>query len=143
MPQKTPDERNTQPFLDHDKLTQAEQAKFLGVKEETTCNLGHRVPVSQLTQSPVSGYPSEYIKGVPNGFITESDKGSHGVYHSFKDAQSGLSTPENLSRWAGYASANSRVGPTTMKQPQYPEPDKRSLYPFDRDKCGKGGGHRP
>jgi hypothetical protein len=44
--------RNTQPYLDHETLTQDQQAAYLGVKQETVKNLGHDVPVSRLTENP-------------------------------------------------------------------------------------------
>ena len=99
--------RPTQPFLNHETLTQDQQAKFLGVKQETTMNLGHPVPVSRLTENPV-GRPLDYENGPAARVINE--RRSQGVYGKFRDPQSGISSEQNLDRWAGYARSNSYHG---------------------------------
>src|SRR6516164_4821717 len=45
---------STQPYLNHDTLTQDQQARHLGVKQETVMNLGHPYPVSRLTENPAA-----------------------------------------------------------------------------------------
>jgi len=99
--------RPTQPYLNHETLTQDQQAKFLGVKEETTMNLGHPVPVSRLTDNPV-GYPRDYENGPAARVINETR--SVGVYGKFRDPQDGTSRQQNLDRWSDYARSNSYHG---------------------------------
>src|SRR5262249_39047204 len=96
--------RPTQPFLNHETLTQDQQAKFLGVKEETTMNLGHPVPISKIAESPV-GYPRDYQPPSADRVINE--RRSVGVYGKFRDPQSGIAQQNNLDRWADYAKSNS------------------------------------
>jgi hypothetical protein len=98
---------STQPFLDHETLTQAQQARFLGSKPERTKNLGHDSTVDRLTQSPV-GYPRDYENGPAARVINETR--SVGVYGRFKDPKSGISSADNLSRWSGLAHSNSYDG---------------------------------
>jgi len=98
---------NTQPYHNHDTLTQREQAKHLGVKEETVMNLGHPVPVSRLTENPV-GYLRDYEQGPAARVINEPR--SVGVYGKFRDPQSGIAEQGNLDRWADYAKSNSYHG---------------------------------
>jgi hypothetical protein len=95
--------RPTQPYLNHETLTQDQQAKFLGVKQETTMNLGHPVPVSRLTENPV-GYPKDYEQGPAARVINEPR--SVGVYQKFADPKDG----HDLNRWADYARSNSYHG---------------------------------
>jgi len=98
---------STQPYLNHDTLTQAQQAKHLGTREEVVLNLGHPVPVSRLPDNPV-GYPRDYEQGPANQVINE--KRSQGVYQRFSDPKDGRSTAENLAKWSGYAHSNSYDG---------------------------------
>jgi hypothetical protein len=99
--------RSTQPYLHHETLTQDQQAKFLGVKEETTMNLGHPVPISEIEKNPV-GYPRDYENGPAARVINE--RRSQGVYGRFRDPKDGTSTQANLDRWSDYAKANSYTG---------------------------------
>jgi hypothetical protein len=99
--------RPTQPYLNHDTLTQDQQARHLGVKEETVKNLGHDMPVSRLTENPV-GYPRDYENGPAALVINE--KRSQGVFGKFADPKDGRSTQANLDRWSDYAKANSYTG---------------------------------
>lgn len=125
-----------QPNLEHEILTQAEQAKHLGVKQERLMNLGHPCLVQDIAKHPLGSHIDEYTQGPAKRALTESDRPGHGVFGSFADAQSGFSTNENLKSWSGYASANSQVGPGTMKQPKDAKPDKRELFPEPRDGSG-------
>ena len=115
--------RPTQPFLNHETLTQDQQAKFLGVKEETTMNLGHPVPISRITENPV-GYPVDYQS--PSAARVINETRSQGVYGRFRDPKDGTSTAENLSRWSDYAKSNSYTGhgnkAGTGKDPSMPDP---------------------
>ena len=107
--------QTTQPYLDHDTLDQKQQARHLGVKEETVCNLGHPVPVSRLPDNPV-GYPRDYEQGPAARVINE--RRSVGVYGKFGDPQSGIAQQNNLDRWADYAKSNSyHRGPGPGKDP--------------------------
>ena len=96
-----------QPYLDHDTMSQAEQARYLGAKPERTKNLGHDSSVDRLTQNPV-GYPKDYEQGPAARVINE--KRSQGVFGKFADPKDGRSTQANLDRWADYAKANSYTG---------------------------------
>jgi hypothetical protein len=99
--------RNTQPYLNHETLTQDQQAKFLGVPQETTLNLGHPCPVSAVMDNPVK-MPTEYTQGPAKRSLTESDRPGKGVYGSFPDPKTGLSTDfTSLENWQKFASANS------------------------------------
>jgi hypothetical protein len=99
--------RPTQPYLNHDTLTQDQQARHLGVKQETVMNLGHPVPISEIERNPI-GYPRDYENGPAKHIINEPR--SQGVYGRFKNPQDGTSTQANLDRWSGYAKANSYTG---------------------------------
>jgi hypothetical protein len=98
---------STQPYLNHDTLTQAQQARFLGSKPERTKNLGHDSTVDRLTQNPV-GYPRDYENGPAARVINETR--SVGVYGKFRDPQDGTSRQQNLDRWSDYARSNSYHG---------------------------------
>jgi hypothetical protein len=94
---------DSQPFLNHDVMSQAEQARFLGSKPERTKNLGHNSTVDRLTENPAR--PTDYEQGPAARVINE--KRSVGVYERFDDPKSGISASENLDRWADYARSNS------------------------------------
>jgi hypothetical protein len=111
---------STQPYLNHDTLDQKQQARHLGVKEETVCNLGHPVPVSRLTENP-AGRMVDYANNDVSKGIVRGPARSVGVYGSFKNPTSGISSEQNLSRWSGYASANTEV---TRGQAHGPGPGK-------------------
>jgi hypothetical protein len=133
--------RSTQPYLNHDTLTQDQQARHLGVKQETVMNLGHPVPVSQLEKNPV-GYPRDYENGPAARVINE--KRSQGVFGKFRDPQSGISTQANLDRWSGYASANTEVtrgqahGPGPGKEPPVSDAGRRSVPSPARNRDSDG-----
>ena len=97
---------STQPYLNHDTLTQGQQARFLGSKPETVSNLGHPTTVDKLTENPVR--PIDYEGGPARHIIDE--RRSVGVYQKFSDPKSGVSTAQNLDRWSDYARSNSYHG---------------------------------
>jgi hypothetical protein len=78
--------QTTKPFLDHDVLTQKEQAKFLGCKEETTANLGHQVPVSKLTEHPLKGQPTNYDSSDTARTFRDPARGQGGLYQARQSA---------------------------------------------------------
>jgi hypothetical protein len=99
--------RNFQPYIDHEILTQDQQANFLGVKQESTLNLGHPCAVSDIMKNPV-GQPTEYTEGPAKQALTESDRPGKGVYGGFTDPKTGLSTDfDSLRHWQEFASCNS------------------------------------
>jgi hypothetical protein len=101
--------RDTQPYLHHDTLTQDQQAAYLGVKQETVLNLGHPVPISEIEQNPAD--MADYTNNDVGKQIVRGPPRSAGVFGSFKDPKSGISTNEqNLDRWADYARSNSYHG---------------------------------
>lgn len=129
---------NTQPFLNHETLTQNQQAKFLGVDQETVLNLGHRCSVNDIMHNPV-GTPVEYSGGPAKRSLHESDRAGHGVYGGFADPKSGLSTdPASMRDWQGFASANSRITRARdSMEPHDPHPDPRPNQPKLRHASGK------
>ena len=101
--------RNTQPYLNHETLTQDQQARHLGVPQESVLNLGHPCPVSAVMDNPV-GQPTEYTQGPAKRSLRESDRAGQGQYSNFPDPKSGLSTDfESLRNWQHFASANTEV----------------------------------
>jgi hypothetical protein len=93
----------TQPYLDHDTLTQAQQAKHLGVKQETIRNLGHPCAISDIQKNP-AGRLMDY--DTADTKATFRDRGSTGVYGKFDRPTSG----HDLAAWSDRASANSFHG---------------------------------
>jgi hypothetical protein len=101
---------SAQPYLNNDVLTQREQAKHLGVKEETTMNLGHPVPVSRLTDNPL-GKPVNYDTAPQaERQIKEGQRLTQGVYGRHVPINDGRSTAENLQAWSKYSTSNSYHG---------------------------------
>jgi hypothetical protein len=96
---------HTAPEHDHAVLSQKEQAKFLGRGDEVTMNLGHRVHQDDLMKHPLESVPAYDGQDIVTG-----PKRSQGVYGRFKNPQSGISSEQNLDKWAGYAKANSYTG---------------------------------
>jgi hypothetical protein len=92
------------PETDHAVLSQKEQAKALGRGDEVTMNLGHRVHQDDLVKHPLK----EVIAYDGRNIVDE--KRSVGVYGKFKDPKSGISTAQDLDRWASYARSNSYDG---------------------------------
>jgi hypothetical protein len=101
--------QTTQPYLDHDTLTQKQQARHLGVKEETVLNLGHPVPVSRLAENP-AGRVVDYANNQVSKDIVRGPPRSVGVYGRFTDPKSGISSQSNIDAWSGRASENSYHG---------------------------------
>jgi hypothetical protein len=87
-----------QPYLNADVLTQAEQAKHLGVKKETVSNLGHPVPVSRLTENPL-GRVMNYDSGDTARTFRDPAK-LQGVYGKTADPRSGISSEQNIDAWS-------------------------------------------
>jgi hypothetical protein len=135
MARKQP--RTQQPFLDHETLTQGQQAKFLGHKPETVMNLGHPTTVDRLTENPV-GRPLDYENDAAARITNETR--SVGVYGKFRDPQSGISTNEqNLNRWADYARSNSyHRGPGPGKEPTMRDPRGTTVPSAARTKDSDG-----
>ena len=116
--------RDTQPYLNHETLTQDQQAKFLGVKEETVMNLGHPVPISEIAEHPAPDVKN-YDSG-DTGRVVRGPARSQSVYGRFRDPKDGTSASENLSRWSDYAHAGSyQRGDGTGKEVSMPDPRGR------------------
>ena len=125
-----------QPYGDHDVMSQAEQARFLGAKPERTKNLGYDSTVDKLTQSPV-GYPLDYQS--PSAARVINETRSQGVYGKFRDPQSGIAQQNNLDRWADYAKSNSyHRGPGPGKDPPQSDGQRRSVPSEARNKDSDG-----
>jgi hypothetical protein len=93
---------STQPYLDHDAMTEAEQSRFLGRGVERTKNLGHDSTVDRLTENP-SKKARNYE---PNSNrVIDGPSRSAGVYQRFADPQSGISSEQNLNKWSSYSQA--------------------------------------
>lgn len=103
------DTKDTQPYLNHETLTQCEQAKHLGVKEESTFNLGHRVPISRIMEHPLRGQPTSYDSTDTARTFRDPARGQ-GVYTGRNYPQSGISSEQNLRGWGDYAKSNSFHG---------------------------------
>jgi hypothetical protein len=100
--------QTTQPYLDQDTLTQREQAKRLGVKEETVMNLGHRVK-----QDDLSRHPLDRVQNYDSGDTARTFRDPprlQGVYGKCNDPKSGISAKQNIDAWAKRATANSYDG---------------------------------
>jgi hypothetical protein len=89
-------------------LSQAEQSKFLGRGDEVVSNLGHPSREDDLTRHPL-GKVVDYTNHASEGVVRGPPR-SQGVYGRFRDPQSGISSEQNLDRWAGYARSNSYGG---------------------------------
>jgi hypothetical protein len=101
---------DTQPFLDHDTLTQRQQAKHLGVKEEVISNLGHACKVSDAANHPL-GKPINYDTAPQaERQIKEGQRFTQGVYGRHVPINSGISTAENLQAWSKYSQSNTYDG---------------------------------
>ena len=99
--------RPTQPYLNHETLTQDQQAKFLGVKEETVMSLGHPVPISRIADHPLTGQPMNYDTAPQaERQIKEGQRTTQGVYGRHAPINSGVSTAENLRDWSRYSQSN-------------------------------------
>jgi len=118
-----------QPFLDHDVMSQAEQARWLGAKPERTKNLGHDSTVDKLTENP-AGRMVDYANNDVSKGIVRGPPRSQGVYGRFKNPKDGTSTAENLSRWSDYSRANSyHRGHGEGVEPRMPDPRGGSNVP--------------
>jgi hypothetical protein len=98
---------STQPYLNHDTLTQDQQARHLGVKQETVMNLGHPYPVSRLTENPAAVV--DYTNNDVGKKMLRQSR-SVGVYEKFRDPKDGTPNQQNLDRWSDYARSNSYHG---------------------------------
>jgi hypothetical protein len=96
------------PEHNHAVLSQAEQARHLGVGDETVMNLGHRVREDDLTRHPL-GKVQDYHNHASEHVVRGPARGV-GVYRGFKNPESGLPSEQNLSRWSDYAKSNSYTG---------------------------------
>jgi hypothetical protein len=122
---------HTAPEHQHAVLSQAEQAKFLGRSDEIVSNLGHPSREDDLTRHPLRKVPN--YEPASNR-VVDGPKRGVGVYRSFKNPQSGISTSEaNLRGWASYAHSNSYDGGHGEGvEPKMPDPRERAA-----------AGHRP
>jgi hypothetical protein len=118
---------HTAPEHNHAVLSQAEQSKWLGVKDEVVTNLGHRSTQDDLTRNPapfVQNYDSADTKS------TFRDPAKlQGVYGKCNDPKSGISAEQNIDAWAKRATANSYTGhgnkAGTGRDPTMPDPRGR------------------
>jgi hypothetical protein len=90
--------QSTQPYLNHDTLTQAQQARFLGSKPETVSNLGDDTTVDKLTENPVRKVPN-YEN---SNRVVEGPTGQTGVYTRFDSPRDG----HDFSGWASRTGSN-------------------------------------
>jgi hypothetical protein len=107
--------RSTQPYLHHDTLTQDQQAKYLGVKQETVLNLGHPVPISEIEKNP-AGRVMNYDSADTARTFRDPPK-LQGVYKSAPDPRSSISSEQNIDAWSRRASANSFDGKDGKEPP--------------------------
>jgi hypothetical protein len=131
--------RDTQPYLNHETLTQDQQAKFLGVKEETVMNLGHPVPISEIAEHPAPDVKN-YDSG-DTGRVVRGPARSVGVYGRFKNPESGISNQSDLDRWSDYARSNSYHGKDPKGRGEGSDGHLASTknWPSFESACGSGG----
>ena len=72
-------------------LSEAEQAKHLGMPTPTDCNLGHKVTVDKLTENPAK----------------MGGKAQYTVTRDLKRGLSGIASQKNIDGWAAYLRKNS------------------------------------
>lgn len=96
------------PEIDHAIMSEAEQSRFLGRADETTMSLGHRVKQDALTEHPLGKLPTYDTADTARTFRDPSKL--QGVYGKCGDPRSGISSQDNLDRWADYATKDSYTG---------------------------------
>jgi hypothetical protein len=113
--------------IDHYVLDQFEQEKHLGIGHERTKNLGHDWRESEIEKNPV-GRMQNYDSADTARTFRDPPK-LQGVYRKCSDPRSGISSGENLDKWADYAKANSYTGhgnkASTGKDPTMRDPRGR------------------
>jgi hypothetical protein len=124
--------RSTQPYLHHETLTQDQQAKFLGVKEETTLNLGHPVPISEIEKNP-AGRMVDYANNDVSKGVVRGPARSQNVYGKFRDPKDG----HDFAGWASYAREGSDHG-KSAKPPTVRDPRGSSVPSAARNKDSDG-----
>jgi hypothetical protein len=132
---------HTAPEHNHAVMSQAEQAKFLGRGDEVVSNLGHPCRESDLMKHPL-GKVDDYANNRASERVVDGPKRSVGVYRSFKNPESGISSQDNLNKWAGYAQANSYTGHGNKagpgKEPPVSDGQRRSVPSEARNKDSDG-----
>jgi hypothetical protein len=104
-------------------------------------NLGHKATDATLTKNP-AGRMVDYTSGEQGKRIARGTARSVGVYGSFKNPTSGISSEQNLSRWSDYASANTEVtrgqahGPGPGKDPPQSDDSRRHVPAAGKDSDG-------
>src|SRR5215470_6644436 len=86
----------TAPEHGHAVLTEAEQAKYLGRRNETVSNLGHRSREGDLTRHPLGKVPTYDTAPQGQREIKEGQRLTQGVYGRYVPINSGISSAENL-----------------------------------------------
>jgi hypothetical protein len=94
--------------IDHYTLDQYEQERYLSIGHERTKNLGHDWRESEIEQSP-AGRMQDYDSADTSRTFRDPAR-LQGVYRKCSDPRSGISSGENLNKWADYAEANSYTG---------------------------------
>jgi hypothetical protein len=115
---------DTAPEHNHAILSQAEQARHLGVRDEVMRNLGHEMQQDDLTRHPLAKV-QDYTGDRAGERVERGPPRSQGVYRSFKNPESGISSEENLARWSGYSRANTQSlngRGRDSKPPSMPDP---------------------
>jgi hypothetical protein len=100
---------HTAPEHGHAVLSQRQQSKLLGVGDEVTMNLGHRVPEDRVMEHPLNKV-DDYANSHASERVVDGPKRGQSIYGRFKNPQSGVANEGNLNRWAGYAHAGSYQG---------------------------------
>jgi hypothetical protein len=111
---------HTAPEHQHAVLSQKEQSKFLGRADEVVSNLGHPSREDDLTRHPL-GRMMNYDSADTARTFRDPAK-LQGIYRKCGDPRSGISSGENLDKWADYAKANSYTGEGLGKPPSMPDP---------------------
>jgi hypothetical protein len=115
---------HTAPVHNHAIMSEAEQAKYLSLPNERVTNLGHPSREDDLTRHPL-GRMMNYDSADTSRTFRDPAK-LQGVYGKCSDPRSGISSGENLDKWADYATKDSyHRGPGPGKDPTMPDPRGR------------------
>jgi hypothetical protein len=96
---------HTAPEHGHAVLTEAQQAKYLGRRNELVSNLGHPSRQDDLTRHPLSKTQNYDTADTERTFRDPAKL--QGVYGKRNDPKSGISAEQNIDAWAQRAAANS------------------------------------
>jgi hypothetical protein len=98
----------TAPEHAHAIMSEAEQAKYLGLQNEVVTNLGHASREDDLTRNPLGKVVNYDSADTARTFRDPARL--QGTYRTCGDPRSGISSAGNLDKWADYATKDSYTG---------------------------------